>query len=1353
MAELATFKYLSDGSPIRINSSDPDVIAQKIREGELAIQQRRKQRQYLASPEYQPAEEAPEGEEITTYGKVGRGILSGLVTIPTELAATIGYGLSAAGYEQGDEIARQAMVVQDTYAPDIEGLGAWAEVPKALVQFGVPGGLVLKTLGNANKATKLLALASAEGMVAEEDMKSFGDTFLPNPITKTKELEALDGQERALAALYNKGVNGLESAAMLAGIPLTITAGGAVINTTAKGLAKVPGIKQVGKGLGVVGEGFSKTIDKIEKTSPAFRALASSVRFRGRLPDEQVAEIKALRAVEFGGLAHANLQAMNDLSSTVKQVMKEGKANGYNTEKMIDAINDYLYPTDDIATGSKVSAQAKQEEAAKLLVEMDKSFGFVKGGDRYTSFTKPENIQTQYSLFRAAKNARKTIDNYSERLTNHPEFLPEGVQDIIDGQTGLYGATQYRMFLDEEYVPTPEATEAAIQTIMKGAEQSGVSYTREEAVEALMQLKGKDGFVNKKLSPQDLLEEKVLTAIQSGPLKGKTLNSPAIKEFLGEYTGRKQIGSKIQTEAERVEGLLSKTKETIGRQSAVLAKGQYFKRLSQYNDSLPEGQKMFRDTPPPEGLVAMRDGDQYIKVPEGLGYGELRGKWVKKEYLTALEQQSSYFDARGMNAMLGYAFGTYLGAKSMVQKAVTVYNPEGQMRNVMSALGFVVGNGNVPKGKDISEAFSLIYGELGNKTTTTAARKQLIQEYVDRGVIGTQAQIGEINSLIEQAVDQTSGVTRKLFKKSADAQNNFATQLYRAGDDVWKVANFEIEKRKLRGMVQKAALKGKPIALKANTLEQANIARSAGLDPNNVDLVALSRQGKNQFDEFLAEEAAYITRNNVPNYSRVPLAVQYARQMPFGNFIAYPSELIRTSFNVIGRGITEIASDNADLRARGLQRLLGYSAIAYGIPQGLQAFGLMMTGSTRDQIEAWKRSAAYDWEKNSTFIPIRTDKDGNIREMVNSSYTMPYDYLVRPIDAVLNAYNNGVRSEQELTDIAYNAGMGVVEELASPFVGQEMLFQRIREAFANENQYGSPLTNATDDMVGDKLWAGFAHILNGLIPAFAPAELNTRGNPMDTTNYNLLRSLRLGDLSQSALVEAGVMPRDYLSRISDRGKKLDVYQEAAESLTATKVLDLGEGKLEKQLGYLAQDVKGELGRAKKIYDSLKREHGARLGEEILQRYIKSNEQQFKTLKKLSVAVDDFRELGLSEEQIAFVLRKEVGGIQGWQGIMNHVYIPKAPKPEITTELYKAETDKRRNVAPVGQMLDELGRSYKEDQFPLPKPTAQRPPALSDRLPGLIQETVESIPDTASGLYNRARQFLRSEEEKKLMGGS
>ena len=158
---MSTFEYLSNGKTLLIDSNDPDVIARKVREAELAVQQEKKQRDYLASPEYQPAEEAATGEEISTFGKVGRGILSGLVTAPTEAASTVGYALSASGSKEGDEIAKTAQMLQERFAPDIEGLGAWAEVPKALIQFGVPGGLVLKALGNANKATKLLALAGA----------------------------------------------------------------------------------------------------------------------------------------------------------------------------------------------------------------------------------------------------------------------------------------------------------------------------------------------------------------------------------------------------------------------------------------------------------------------------------------------------------------------------------------------------------------------------------------------------------------------------------------------------------------------------------------------------------------------------------------------------------------------------------------------------------------------------------------------------------------------------------------------------------------------------------------------------------------------------------------------------------------------------------------------------------------------------------------------------------------------------------------------------------------------------------------------------------------------------------------
>lgn len=56
MAELATFKYLSDGTPIRIDSSDPDVIARTLREKELEVAQERRRTAFEASAEFQPSE-------------------------------------------------------------------------------------------------------------------------------------------------------------------------------------------------------------------------------------------------------------------------------------------------------------------------------------------------------------------------------------------------------------------------------------------------------------------------------------------------------------------------------------------------------------------------------------------------------------------------------------------------------------------------------------------------------------------------------------------------------------------------------------------------------------------------------------------------------------------------------------------------------------------------------------------------------------------------------------------------------------------------------------------------------------------------------------------------------------------------------------------------------------------------------------------------------------------------------------------------------------------------------------------------------------------------------------------------
>ena len=102
--------------------------------------------------------------------------------------------------------------------------------------------------------------------------------------------------------------------------------------------------------------------------------------------------------------------------------------------------------------------------------------------------------------------------------------------------------------------------------------------------------------------------------------------------------------------------------------------------------------------------------------------------------------------------------------------------------------------------------------------------------------------------------------------------------------------------------------------------------------------------------------------------------------------------------------------------------------------------------------------------------------------MANASYTLPYDYLLRPAEAVINAYNNGMRGEQELSEIALNAGLDAATEILSPFIGQSMLFDRMGAGLTGRTSQGYTIYE-DGAALGDRVWAGMAHVLNGFIPA------------------------------------------------------------------------------------------------------------------------------------------------------------------------------------------------------------------------------------------------------------------------------
>ena len=47
-----------------------------------------------------------------------------------------------------------------------------------------------------------------------------------------------------------------------------------------------------------------------------------------------------------------------------------------------------------------------------------------------------------------------------------------------------------------------------------------------------------------------------------------------------------------------------------------------------------------------------------------------------------------------------------------------------------------------------------------------------------------------------------------------------------------------------------------------------------------------------------------------------------------------------------------------------------------------------------------------EWSKNSTLVPMGRDKNGYLK-YVDFSYSNAYDFLLRPIQAVSNAVNEG----------------------------------------------------------------------------------------------------------------------------------------------------------------------------------------------------------------------------------------------------------------------------------------------------------------------------------------------------------
>ncbi len=1314
-------------------------------------------------------------EDVSVAGEIARGVGSGLVGAVEGLSS-----LPAELVDYFSDDSNQAEKVREFYAQFKPSTSTTAgEAAKFITQFAVPGGLAAKAARayKLGKAGELGAFGAADVIATTPDVETLGDFFDGGP-TKRIDTEDLEGSERAGAELGNRIKVAAEGAGFLLGAPLVLKGVASGVGAGADALAKTDVTQKVAKkaegALDAIKDrenlyrltGVDETLENpqlrkrvIDKT---YNSLKNNLTFKGRMPNEVA---KQLDAIKMQDVAASNQLARNnfeEIDGAFKALKKSGSLNEVDERAALNALNDFMF------------AEPQKGLSRELVKQRGKDV--LESFDEKLKSNKVKSLfgERDYSLVNSATRFRESIDDLSKSLSVEDQFLdPELQKQLIktigsekDGNIGYYGTRLYRTIKSRDgYIPNKEQIGAALEEIQEAARQSGKEISNEDAMSQLNAIRSTVNFQNAKMKPNMMFEDDTLRGVTQGVLKGRKLDDlPAIRDFLGEYSGGSDVIGRITRQGDSYDdrvirqrgieeqriGLRTKAIETVDVISKQLASASYFKNLVKYNDSLPQESKFILDAPPPtlEGL------DQYGRIGFGsnqtgeitesmrMKFGPLAGKYVKKDYLRALEDTPTSIGDGPINKL----YATFLGLKGMSQVAKTVYSPITQIRNATTAGFFALKNGNVGNGETLLKSAQTVISQIGQrkvgegfgiagdnfKPNSKQAIDAFYRKMINLGVVNSNAKIGEFESLFKDALEAQSGIlggkiTKKALDIAENTQNRFAGKLYQGSDDVWKIYSYQMELGRLKDAFGKGAT-NIPITDPRNIID----LQQRGLTPSQL-------KGK-ELDTFLEREAAEIVKDTVPNYSRVPEFIKTLRRLPFGNFIAFPAEIVRTSGNVLGRATKELASESPEIRSIGMRRLIGSLAVDGGIAGGLSASAMMLTGSNQDQVDAYKRSFAMPWEENAMLIPIGTDKNGKITEMYNFSYTNPYDYLTRPARAVFNAVNNGITAEKDLTDIALNAASQSGKEFFSPFLSESIMTEKILDIARNKNSYGGQIYNEADPL-GLVVAKQFAHFADGLTPGALPFKV--KGDIASPINLNI-------EVKDFPRAVGQILGASEESGVNRKGQRLDAAGEFVEALSGVKTI---KPDLERTLEYRGYEAARQVREASRIFNQIAKSRGSASAESITKAYIAANEQRFKALRDLSVAIDDAKELGLNRYDIFKSLKK--AKTPHLKQLLAKRFVPFFPSSQVIREARRSADNKLSNPIDMSdiqeQYRDFAQRRYTpnaiEEQRAQQAPPTMTPPPQ----PGVSVAPGPPQPQQPPSLFDRGIDALRDIELDKLLG--
>ena len=460
--------------------------------------------------------------------------------------------------------------------------------------------------------------------------------------------------------------------------------------------------------------------------------------------------------------------------------------------------------------------------------------------------------------------------------------------------------------------------------------------------------------------------------------------------------------------------------------------------------------------------------------------------YAKPEIINAIKNLDSIL---GSNLLNNEFYKSFMKIKGYAQFGGTVLSPTAQARNAGGNFFNLFGLNLLGTKISLGDSWKIAFQDLfKNGKLKDKEFKTLMDDYATRGIIQNNTQIEEIKKAFILANDGKLNLDSFLDNKII---KNF-TRAYQLSDNAPKI----FADRSFQSIFANAFKAEKPELLEKGTkayndfINEAKDFYKTVLKKDFLDMNYITNELKTP-KEILGDLSAEMVTNLIPTYSKVPKAVRLTRELPIGNFVSYPSEVLRNSKNIVLFGARALTSSNPYIRQMGGHFLIGASAVFGGLGYVVTKTAESLTGVGEEKMDAFKRSFAASYQKNSTLVPVtKADENGNFK-FYNFSYTNPYDTIVKPANAILGAFADGSLNKDTVDKMVINAFFGnnitgrkgAFGELFAPFISESIGTERVFDIFLRDGvkKEGGKIFYPNDD-ASVRITKGLEHVIGGIVP-------------------------------------------------------------------------------------------------------------------------------------------------------------------------------------------------------------------------------------------------------------------------------